>query len=1055
MKRRTLQRALAASILLAVENLGAQPEAPYWKTFTIAPIGRWNAATVADLRDRLLQGTAEPRYVRLAACEVTSFFLQSTQGNYYDYVYEPGTPPDDPSDERGWELDRMMKVAIATDIPMGSHVNGMPWGDSTTQSLDVLHNYLEKYDAGDGPGSFLQRDRQGRIRTGTSTNPAADERTDMLGALEMQLTLSPYATLLRSYWERNLRQAVRLAQYQRDLRPDLVVFLSGSSEVGFDIHANVDFCDYSRWSAAEFRDWLLGTGPYAGAPQYANLQALNRAFGTTSPGSGPVPAGFPHTTTTFASMTPPILTDGVAPRLNPNTRRGRWFLKWHQFRVHQVSAVVALQGQISVECGWNPDRVFGHQVPDKVIPTDGSPIPDVGSFAAMFGAPRTTTFAPLMGNGITTYQDSTDSALFAEMRANDREWGIFEFNPVTLTDGVITPGSIDLARTAMQAVRTNQAHIISPYLWDGGLTGALAPYTIRTRPAEQALREFITTYGNSPLAHASAWEVNPESRSHIWRMRGFTELTAISGVSGLSANAGIISGTTTVSVPRVGLTLPAEGIEAIQYGELGARVRSVGATSGAFLWTDTDGVQRQQAFALQPGWNVVRMNLAQATGWQQGAIQALALQPASASGIAFDIDWVKLTPTFCWPMNDPGEISGTSGFATTSFAGGELVATSAADDAYFFLSTDKPAWTDADRVVIDADRYRVLEVEINASAATSGQLFWWRRGSTFQSSATIPITAGTQRLRVSLDAEAEWRGMVTQLRFDPVANAGVQVRISTVRVVEPLLAPLPAVDDVVINTEFPRLVWFVPVETEPLTSELEIARDFQFSTVVVRRTGLATTAYTHDGAPRLANGDHWWRVRSRGTTSQSASAWSVPMPIHLKKWTFDDVRDLYDASAPQIFRPSDITSPTVLSGILSATATNTNGDGVIAPSFHFNTGGDRGRGVNADIYTRLRLRFRMTGGLGGNGIPLVFFYSEETRNYYRIVLPSVPIDGVWRTLEVNMASVAEWRGSIKQVRFDPSFERGSYTFQLDWAELAPAGAPVLGSTVDPSGWATY
>jgi hypothetical protein len=1051
---RPMRTIFAVALAAAVQSAGAEPAAPYYQTFHIAPIGLWNSSTVPQFRGSMLQDLAgvEPRYVRLGVCEGAGIFLESTQGAYYDYIYEPSTPPYNEGEDRGWEVDRLSQLAQDVDVPWGVHVNGMPWGDLGDQSLDMLHNFLEKYDAGDGPGSFLQRDRQGRIRSGTFTNPAINERTDLLGALEMQLTLSPYATVLRQYWERNLRQAVRLIQFQRDLHPDLVLFLSGSSEVGQGIHANVDYCDYSRWSAAEFRDWLLGGGIYAGRAQYASLDALNTAFGESSPAFGIVPEGFPHTAQSFAVMTPPTVTDAGDPFINPSTKRGRWFLKWHEFRVHQAQAMVARQGEISVECGWNPDRVFGHQTADKPIPTDGSNLPNVGNFAIKFAGPYTTTYAPLMGNGITTYQDSEDSDLFEAMRANDKSWGIFEYNPVRLVNGLIEPGSLDYARNSLAVLRASHAHIISPFLWDGGFFGGLAPYTIRTRPAEQALREFVTDQGNVPATIAERWEVNPESRSIVWRMSATSDIASSSGVASLSESSGRLFGFTTTATPELTLALPSAGIQAIEYGELALRIQSTRAESAAFAWTDGKGTSHQRTFPLVAGWNLVRMNLADAPGWQSGIIQSLRVRPAAATGASFFLDWVRLEPTFAWPMDAAGEISGVNGFTGGGIvSGGSFTGTGdATGDGYFFLSTDKPAWTDADRVVVDTTRYRRLEIALTASQATTGQLFWGRRGTTVTPSAGIPIAAGTQRVQFPLSAEPQWSGLATQLRLDPINAPGVEVSIDSVRFVEPLLRPIPLVDDLIINTEFPLLRWDAPLETVAVQYDLQIANTFDFAIPIVSRQGLATTQYIHDGSPRLPNGDYWWRVRSR--SASGSSAWSVPMPLHLRKWTFHDVRDLYATSGPALYRPADMTPPSVSNGVLSATAIDTDGNSIISPYFAFNSGADIGRGTNSANYTRLRVRLRLTGGSGGNGTPQVFFFAEDTQNFHSIVLPAIPRDGVWRVLDVDMTTSPNWSGAIKLVRLDPTFGRGNYNFELDWAELVPASAPIIETDTSTTRW---
>ena len=295
--------------------------------FHLALIGAWDDKAgsfnnAADYQARMLSltGGVKPRNLKLGTSDGVDF-LMSSHGAYYDYIYAPVRVQDLGTHYLG-EVDYSMGLAQRTDLPMGFHINGMPWADGQNQAEDHLHNYLERYQN----GSLLQVDRGGRIR-----NSAVDQETSGKETftdapqLEMQVTLSRNATLVRDYAGRNCRAAMRILGAARDEHPDLVSFASLSSEVGQNLHANVEYSDYSAWSKQEYRDWLSGAASYTGKGQYASLATFNAAFLGAS--------GFPYAS--WAVVQPPTMVSWSG-----TSATTRWWKKWQDFRIHQVQQMV-------------------------------------------------------------------------------------------------------------------------------------------------------------------------------------------------------------------------------------------------------------------------------------------------------------------------------------------------------------------------------------------------------------------------------------------------------------------------------------------------------------------------------------------------------------------------------------------------------------------------------------------------------------------------------------------------------------------------------------------
>ena len=96
------------------------------------------------------------------------------------------------------------------------------------------------------------------------------------------------------------------------------------------------------------------------------------------------------------------------------------------------------------------------------------------------------------GLGITLYgKQATDPGLLAQLRALSRDWGVFEYHP----DADDVAGNL----AALDLLRSFSPRIVCPYHWDD-LGGANeVGYTIRGTPLAEALRSFVTVYGNQPL----------------------------------------------------------------------------------------------------------------------------------------------------------------------------------------------------------------------------------------------------------------------------------------------------------------------------------------------------------------------------------------------------------------------------------------------------------------------------------------------------------------------------------------------------------------------------
>lgn len=997
---------LPACLLLAAATLTswADPvDETAYRTFHLSTIGSWDyragsVNSVTNYRARMLAltGGVMPKNVK-AGISAGVEFLQSTHGGYYDYIFATGKHWEFPDYVNG-ESDFYAQYIFPHDLRVGFHVNGMPWADSAIQSEDILHNYLEKF----GGGSLLQVDRLGRFRTSTTAqDPTINEQFSSWDGLEMQLTLSRNATTVQDYVGRNCRTALRVLGWYREQHPDLITFASMSSEVSQNVHANVEYSDYSNWSKQEFRDWLSGTNLYAGQAQYASLTEFNTAFLGAS--------GFPWAS--WDAVQPPTTVDW-----STFTANGRWWNKWHSFRTNQVLQMVQAQVNWCRDAGWSPDMLYGHQVPLNPAST--------ADLDRKYGAPWTTTFVNNGANGITTYGvDSSNTTTFAAIRANDKNWGIFEYNP-------LASNNVAANLAALDSVWNSQGRIVSPFMWWG-----VAGYQIRDSSLETAMTQFIFNHRNDAFTNLAPYEVSPTARELIWAMSESDDVETSADVMGLQFTNGILKGNITGGNPMLSLEFAETAgrfILSDAYHAASFRLFLTNSTPGfgKILWQDEFNQTGSITFPAKPGWNVYRVNLAEYSGWREKRLKRLELQHASAAQGAFELDWFRLEANHCWHFTDPNEVYGVNQLTNALVAGGSFSGTSG-PDGYFYFSTDKrDPNADADRAGISADVFKKLRVRMSATASGIAQLFWWKRGTSFFTT-TFPVTAGTQTYELDLTANADWSGEVTRLRLDPINIEGANVSLDYLSVSPVMLPPRIANSDLIVNSSTPVFLWEKAVENDHpgVTCSLELATDFNFTNVVFSATNLTGSRLTYNG-PAVLDGTYWWRIRAHDGSGYT-SPWATPMPLFIRVWNFNQLADAASSSG--------FSAPTISAGVWQATTTSSD------PYLYFNSGASFSRGINADIYKRFRCRIRVASA-GSNPAQLFFFPRVNGGSFGGFVAPSLtlPANNTWQDLDIDLSVFPQWKGYINEIRIDPAGQSG-LTVSLDSAEFVP-GSDTIATT---------
>ena len=966
---------LCDALLFAARLAAADPlDSPYWRTFQINTIGVGTGGA-AEYRQLVLTNTAGmmPRNVKVGFA-ANDASLMTASGGYYDYL--PSV----------FNLQSSLDGGRANDLPIGLHLNAMPWNDSAQQSSDILHNVLEKYNG----GALLQVDRAGRIRKASlAQDPAIDEEAGAFSPfLEMELTLSPYAPLVQDYMLRNTRLAARYFAWLREQAPDIVAFCTMSSEFGMNTEANNDWCDYSLWSKQEFRDWLSGSGLYAGQGQYASLSAFNTAFAGAT--------GFPWAG--WSAVVPPTNVLWTA------TANGNWWKKWHEFRVAQVRNIEQNQMRAARSAGWSPDRLFGHQIP-------GDPNSTSDTLSTQHASPWTTTFVKEGSGGITTYgANAASAALFNAVYADDKNWGICEYNPLS------TNATANL--NALNAVWNAKAHLLCPYNW------TQAGYAIKGTAFLTALQLFVSNHSNDAFAGMSAHEAAPASRDVLWTMSYPDDVEAVQGLSNIVFTNGILSASVTNAGGALALALD-EGrhtfvSDAYCAASLRLYLSNVPAGPATLEWTDTNNVTASVSFSVRQGWNLYRVNLAEHPSWREKRIRSITLKPAGGAGTGLQLDWLRLEAVPCWHFDDTNDVYGVANFTGWSVTNGQFSGTSGAD-GYVYLSTDKRTTGEhADRAFIDADTYKKVRVRVTSSAAANGQLYWWK-GNETPYAMSFPVSSGTQTCEINLGSETNWSGMVTRFRLDPVNANGVTCAVDFVALSPLLLPPRATYFDTIANSPNPVFIWEPAIEPDhaPLTYDFQLAADFGFTNLLMASRALSATSVTYAG--QELDGLLWWRVRSRDSGG-NVSPWMVPMPQFVRVWNCNTTDDFIN-----------------LHGLSNAVATNGEWTALSGsdPYFNLNAGSNNnGAGINADVYKQVQVRLRVE--LPGASSTAQFFFFPKSGGTYSVNF-TVPPDGQWYERNVDLTGNTNWTGYMGSVRIDPT-SASNAVVSIDWVRFVPSGA---------------
>ncbi|MDE2002515.1 MAG: hypothetical protein KGJ25_03180 [Betaproteobacteria bacterium] len=471
---------------------------------------------------------------------VPILYLRTTQGAAGDWAFDPDFDVARTHGARAVAEDSLTALladAVARGLPVLVTLDGGIWADAsgTVPEWDV-NDRLEEDIAN------CQWNERDEVMPDDWLKHLPGSRA--APELARALTLNVYATTVRRYKRRNLQQAAAGLVAFMHAHPGLFVGVNLDPDVYINpFFSEGQWYDYNPGTLRQFRHWLAGTGPYAGAtlPELPDLSSWRRA----RPLSLEEAAALARRS--FATW-----DDVDAPRSFPRDPaapywKDPWVHEWEMFRRHLVTLHYDELAQWLIDAGVPGDRIWSSQ--GLMAPWEGcmslalresSPVRnyDSGGVSIEGSKPRNAHLGAIVYGPAATNEMPMENgrSLYATLADIDPGFGIVEFNTADLRKPRSHPTYADAYR-ALRDLWNAGARFVSPMAWNGsnGLARDApdyAPHTAwRNTPLEDAALDFLLARTGLPLG-SLLWTFGS---GHYGDDDGWTAVagSSVAGVGGL------------------------------------------------------------------------------------------------------------------------------------------------------------------------------------------------------------------------------------------------------------------------------------------------------------------------------------------------------------------------------------------------------------------------------------------------------------------------------------------------------------------------------------------
>jgi hypothetical protein len=442
-----------------------------------------------------------------AGFRVPTLYLRMTKGAAADYVFDPDWDSTRKCGARRIgddALNHVLAHAQAKRLPVLVTLNGGIWADAYCDVPEWdINDKLEQ-----DPANVQWNEKNEAMPDGHLKDlPGSQEAPE----LARSLTFNVHAAAVRQYKKRNLQQAGALLARFMAAHPALFVGVNLDPDVYLNpFFAEQQWYDYNPGTLRQFREWLAGSGPYAGRTTAGvpDLRAYRRARPLTL-----------SDVNRIAGQQWRSWNEVDPPRAFPRTGarpfwQDPWTYEWEVFRRHLVHLHYDELAQWLVDAGIPSSRIWSSQ--GLMAPTgDAMPFAiDLTSPTRNYDSGGMTIAGskPARGHlGVILYGEAAANdvrmdngkSLFATLAAIDPQWAVVEYNTADLRSPQSLP-SYAAAYRSLRDLWNFGARYVSPMAWNGsnGINAGQPGYSNftawRNTALEEAARDFMLARSGLP-----------------------------------------------------------------------------------------------------------------------------------------------------------------------------------------------------------------------------------------------------------------------------------------------------------------------------------------------------------------------------------------------------------------------------------------------------------------------------------------------------------------------------------------------------------------------------
>jgi hypothetical protein len=513
---------------------------------------------------------------------VPVLYLRTTLGAAGDWVFDPDWDIERRCGEKRIAEDSLSSVlsySLEHRLPVLVTLNGGIWADA---GCDV-----PEWDVND----HLEADPANCQWNEKNEVMPDDYLKHLSGSIESpelarSLTFNAYAMKNRHYKRRNLQAAGRLVMAFAREHPELFIGIALDADTYIDpFFDEKQWYDYNPGTLRQFREWLAGSGPYAGraAPGVPDLSRYRRRHPLTLADVNRL-AG--KSWSKWNEVDPPR----VFPHEGKPFWEDPWTHEWEVFRRHLVHLHYDDLARWLTEVGVPKSKIFSSQgfiapylpaMPFALYIESPSKNYDTGGMSVEGAIPRDGHLGAIV-YGKSAENDirvEGGANLFATFHAMDPGWAVVEFN----TADFRTPNELPTYAMGYRTLRemfNYGARFASPMAWNGsnGVNAGKPSYVSftawRNTPLEEAMRDFavahayvpvgtrLWTFGSSRLEDADGWTA---SAGALAVGKGYVDVTPIDGKATLVSPAFLALGRSETDLLVIGVdpkSIDAVAIEA-------------------------------------------------------------------------------------------------------------------------------------------------------------------------------------------------------------------------------------------------------------------------------------------------------------------------------------------------------------------------------------------------------------------------------------------------------------------------------------------------------------